>query len=99
MDSWFFLSLSPPGWFSGFAGPEEAKNLARKRGLHLIQIRLPDAEFDENPGYSSIQKHAYIKYGTANIKHFLADGRVRVSLGSHLYHSGVRHDAGSCRRR
>ena len=39
--------------------------------------------------------HAYIKYGEANIKHFLADGRIRISLGSHFNHSRVRHDAGS----
>jgi hypothetical protein len=39
--------------------------------------------------------HAYIKYRKANIKHFLADGRIRVSLRSHLNHPRVRHDAGS----
>jgi hypothetical protein len=31
--------------------------------------------------------HGYIKHDKAIIKHFLADGRVRVSLRSHLNHS------------
>jgi len=38
----FFMvlpSFSPPGWISGIAGPEEAKNLAGRKGLRLIQIR------------------------------------------------------------
>jgi hypothetical protein len=36
--------------------------------------------------------HAYIKHGTANIKHFLADGRVRVPLSSYFNHPGAGYD-------
>jgi hypothetical protein len=40
MVSWFFLSSSPLGHTCAIAGPEEAKNLAGRKGLRLIQIRL-----------------------------------------------------------
>src|SRR4029450_11117733 len=43
--------------------------------------------------------HAYIKHGKANIKHFLVDGRVRISLGSYLDHSGIGYDTYSGWRR
>jgi hypothetical protein len=33
--------------------------------------------------------HAYIKQCKANIKHFLAYGRIRVSLSSHLNHPAL----------
>ena len=39
--------------------------------------------------------HAYIKHGKANIKHFLADGRIRVSLSSYLNHPGAGYDTGA----
>jgi len=36
--------------------------------------------------------HAYIKHGTANIKRFLADGRIRVPLSSYLNYPGAGYD-------
>jgi hypothetical protein len=39
MGSWFFLSFVPAQVDRDIAGPEEAKNLAGKNVLRLIQIR------------------------------------------------------------
>jgi len=36
---YLFLSFSPLSWFSGIAGPEEAKNLSGGNVLRLIRIR------------------------------------------------------------
>ena len=36
---YLFLSFSPLSWFSGIAGPEEAKNLSGGNILRLIRIR------------------------------------------------------------
>jgi hypothetical protein len=45
------------------------------------------------------QIHAYIEHCTSNIKHFLTDGCIRVSLCCYLDHSRLRHDASTGRRR
>ena len=47
LESWFFLPF--PRYIDvGIAGPEEAKNLAGRKALGLIQIRLTTASFDKN---------------------------------------------------